>query len=143
MCTIARGQIMLQAQPENSAWYIKTSKLGFEQMKPLPLSSKKELIASAAAYSRWSAAVSYANSRSFGPLDPYIEDFYALAEPGVIDAVCEISCVNHMFYLSLTQNFSSDELVRAFCEELTEAGVAYEPAGDEELALSGFKDFDI
>lgn len=143
MCTIARGQIMLQAQPENSAWYIKTSKIGFEQMKHLPLSSKKELLASAASYSRWSAAVSYANSRSFGPLDPYIEDFYALAEPGVIDAVCEISCVNHIFYLSLTQNFSSDELVRAFCNELTEAGVEYEPAGDEELALSGFKDFDI
>ena len=124
MCTIARGQIMLQAQP-------------------LPLAKKKEILSAAASFSRWSAAVSYANSRSFGPLDPYIESFYALAEPGVIDAVCEISCVNHMFYISLTQGFSSDELVRAFCDELTEAGVAYERAGDEELALSGFKDFDI
>ena len=143
MCTIARGQLMLQAQPENSAWYIKTSKLGFEQMKTLPLSSQKELMTSASAYSRWSAAVSYANSRSFGPLDPYIEEFYALAEPGAIDVVCEISCVNHMFYLTLTQNFSSDELVKTFCAELDEAEVAYELAGDEELALSGFKDFDI
>lgn len=143
MCTIARGQIMLQAQPENSAWYIKTAKLGFEQMKDLPLSAKKELIASAGSYSRWSAAVSYANSRSFGPLDSYIDEFYALAEPGVIDVVCEISCVNHMFYLSLSQNFSSDELIEAFCSELEEAGVAYERAGDEALSLSGFKDFDI
>lgn len=51
--------------------------------------------------------------------------------------------MNHMFYLSLTQNFSSDELVRAFCGELAEAGVAYELAGDEQLSLSGFKDYNI
>ena len=39
-CTITRGKLMLQAQPENSAWYIKTRKMGFEKMKAMPLQMK-------------------------------------------------------------------------------------------------------
>lgn len=37
----------------------------------LPLEMKLSLIAKSAGVLRWSAGVSYANSRSFGPPDPY------------------------------------------------------------------------
>ena len=80
LCTMTRGQLMLQAQPENSAWYIKTRKMGFEKMKAMPLQMKLDILPKAASASRWTASVSYVNSRSFGPLDPYIKELYNLAE---------------------------------------------------------------
>lgn len=60
---------MLQAQPENSVWYIKTRKLGFEKMKAMPLEMKMDMLPKAAGANLWTASVSYVNSRSFGPLD--------------------------------------------------------------------------
>ncbi len=142
-CTMARGQLMLQAQPENSAWYIKTRKMGFEKMKAMPLQMKLDILPKAASASRWTASVSYVNSRSFGPLDPYIKELYNLAEVRSIDVVCEITCINNSFFVALAQCNSSRELFEALLCELEQAGVPFEIMRDEEYHLCGLRYEDL
>ena len=71
-------------------------------------------------------AVSYANNRSFGPLDKYIKEVYILAEPNVIDVMCEVGCINQSFFLAFFQNFSSEALFEAFLKEFEKIGIPYE-----------------
>lgn len=66
------------------------------------------------------------NSRSFGVLDPYIEELYGFGDSTVTDAICEITCINHHFFLSIMQNFSSDRFMEAFLYELPSVGIDYE-----------------
>lgn len=136
-CTIARGQVMLQAQSENSLWAMKQRKLRYAKFEQIPLQMKTDIIAKASGNPRWTAAVSYANSRSFGVLDPYIEELYILSEPGVMDMGIEVTCINHKFFLAMSQNFSSDKYFEAFLEELSAAGIPYEIRHKEEAKLSG------
>ena len=122
--TIARGQLMLQAQPENSLWEIKQMK----RMLPPPSPD----IAQA------SICVSYINSRNFGPLDPYIEELYIVTSLSKItDILCEISCFKHSFFLSFLQPFSSDKYFRCFLDELDSAGISYEFLRSEPLRMCG------
>ena len=121
-CTIARGQLMLQAQPENSLWEIK-------QMKRM-LQPPSPDIAQA------SICISYVNSRSFGPLDPYIEEQYVVTSLSKItDILCEISCLNRSFFLAFMQPYSSDRYFRCFLDELDLAGIGYEILGSEPLRM--------
>lgn len=143
LCTMTRGQLMLQAQPENSAWYIKTRKMGFEKMKAMPLQMKLDILPKAASASRWTASVSYVNSRSFGPLDPYIKELYNLAEVRSIDVMCEIACINNSFFVALAQCNSSRELFEALLCELEQAGVPFEIMRDEEYHLCGLRYEDL
>lgn len=140
-CTIARGQLMLQAQPENSMWAIKRIKDIKEKLDPLPLDMKLGAMAKSAGNPRWSIAVSYANSRSFGPLDPYIEELYVLSEPGVTDVICEIACINHSFFIGMAQTFSSGEYFECLMEELKAAGIECEVMMSEPLRLCGIERF--
>lgn len=142
-CTLARGQLMLQAQPENSLFFLKTKKKGFEQMRQLPLQAKVDLMNKAMGMKRATIAVSYANSRSFGPLDPYIREVYCLGEPAVTDILCEVACVNHSFFLGLTQSFETDDVLNAFLRELSDAGITYEIMRTEAFRLSGVRYEDI
>ena len=124
VCTIARGQLMLQAQPENSLWEIKQMK----RMLPPPSLD----IAQA------SICVSYINSRNFGPLDPYIEEMYVVTSLSKItDILCEITCVNHHFFLAFMQPYSSGEYFRCFLAELDATGISYEVLRSEPLRLCG------
>ena len=143
LCTMTRGQLMLQAQPENSAWYIKTRKMGFEKMKAMPLQMKLDILPKAASASRWTASVSYVNSRSFGPLDPYIKELYNLAEVRSIDVVCEIACINNSFFVALAQCNSSRDFFEALLCELEQAGVPFEIMRDEEYHLCGLRYEDL
>ena len=104
-CTIARGQLMLQASLENSLWAMKQRKATFAKLNQVPLEMKLGMIAKSAGSLRWSISISYANSRSFGPLDPYIDELYMLAEPGVADVLCEITCINHYFLVTGKEPF--------------------------------------
>ena len=143
LCTMTRGQLMLQAQPENSAWYIKTRKMGFEKMKAMPLQMKLDMLPKAASAVRWTASVSYVNSRSFGPLDPYIKELYCLAEVRSIDVMCEIACINSSFFVAFAQCNSSRELFEALLCELEQAGVPFEIMRDEEYHLCGLRYEDL
>ena len=140
-CTIARGQIMLQAQPENSLWAMKQRKLTYAKLDQVPLDMKLGIMAKSAGSPRWSMCISYANSRSFGPLDPYIEELYLLAEPGVTDFGCEVSCINHHFFLAIAQNFSSNQYMEIFLDELSSVGIDYEVMHKEPLRLCGIDPF--
>lgn len=123
-CTLARGQLMLQAQPENSLWEIKQMK----RMLPLPPPD----IAQA------SICISYINNRSFGLLDPYIEEQYVVTSLSKItDVLCVISCLNHSFFLAFMQPYSSDGYFRCFLDELDLAGISYEALGSEPLRMCG------
>ena len=142
-CTIARGQMMLQAQPENSLWAMKQRKMTYAKLDQVPLDVKLGAIAKSAGSPRWSISISYSNSRTFGPLDPYIEEFYLLAESSVIDLGCEISCINHHFFLAIVYNFSSDKYIEAFLDELSSVGVDYKVMHKEPFRLCGIDPFII
>ena len=123
-CTIARGQLMLQAQPENSLWDIRQMK----RMLPPPSPDIPQE----------SICVSYPNSRTFGPLEPWIEELYVMTSLSKItDVLCMITCVNHSFFFALMQPFSSDRYFRCFLEELASAGIRYEVLRSEPLRLCG------
>ena len=138
-CTTARGQLILQTQPENSLWAMKQRKQMYAHFEQMPLQMKIDRIAAAVGSARWSVSVSYANSRSFGPLDPYIEALYFLSCPGVADMTFEVTCINHSFFLAIAQGFTSETYFEAFLSELTEAGIDYEIKGREETRLCGIE----
>ena len=136
-CTVARGQLMLQTMPENALWTLKQKKARRDQMAQVPLQMKTDMVAQYAGVPRWSIAVSYANSRSFGPLDPYIEELYVFSTPGVTDILCEIACINHHFFLMVAQTFSSEKYLDAFLAELADAGISCEVKHAEDTELCG------
>ena len=140
-CTMARGQMMLQAQPENSLWAMKQRKLTYAKLEQLPLEIKLGAIAKTAGLPRWTFSVSYVNSRSFGSLDPYIEGLSVVAEPGVFDIGCEISCINHHFFLTIIQSFTADRFVELFLRELSSVGIDCEVLRKEPLHLCGIEPF--
>jgi len=124
VCTIARGQLMLQAQPENSLWEIKQMK------RRLPPPSPD--------IARASICVSYVNSRNFGPLDPWIEELFVVTSlMKITDILCEITCINHSFFLAFMQPFSSEKYFRCFLDELDAAGISYKILRSEPLRMCG------
>ena len=117
--------------------------MGFEKLKVMPLQMKLDILPKAASASRWTASVSYANSRSFGPLDPYIKELYFLAEVCSVDVMCEIACINHSFFVALGQHNSSRELFEALLCELEQANIPFEIKRDEEYHLCGLRYEDL
>lgn len=123
-CTMARGQMMLQVQPENYLWEIRQMK----RMLPPPSPDT----------ARATVCLSYVNSRSFGPLDPWIEETYIVTSlMKITDILCEITCINRHFFLAFMQPFSSERYFRCFLEELDSAGIGYEVLGREPLRMCG------
>lgn len=123
-CTIGRGQLMLQADPENSIWSIKHRKRKLQDISfDVPQAS---------------ICVSYTSSRSFGPLDPCIEEMYIVTSLSKItDILCEVTCVNHSFFLAFLQPFSSEKYLECFLEELHYAGLHCELLRSEPLLMCG------
>ena len=125
-CTEARGQLILQAQPENCLWEIKQMK------RMLPPPSPDTALAS--------ACVSYPGGRSFGPLDPWIEELFIMTSLSKItDILCIITCIGHSFFIAFMQPFTSDKYFRCFLEELDSAGIHYEVLRSEPLRMSGIE----
>lgn len=140
-CTIARGQIMLQAQPENSLWAMKQRKMLYSKLNQMPLDMKMETLAKSAGIPRWSITISYLNNRNFGPLDSYIDELYLIAETSVTDIACQITCINHEFFLTIIQNLSSDKYLNTFLDELSAVGINYEVMNREPFHLCGMEAF--
>ena len=121
-CTMIHGQLILQTQPENTLWEIKQIK----QMLPVPPSDTAQA----------SICVSYPKSRSFGPLDPYVKGLYLVTSLSKItDILCEVTCINHSFFLSFLQPFSSTRYFESFLEELRLEGIAHEVLFSEPLRM--------
>ncbi len=121
-CTMARGQLLLQAQPENSLWEIK------ERKRMLPPPSLEIPLAS--------FSVSYPRNTSFGPLDPYIDGIFIVTTlMPITDILCEVTCINHSFFLSFMQPFSSETFFGCFLEELRKAEIPCELLLSEPLRM--------
>ena len=117
-CTKARGQLMLQAQPENVMYTLKIRKAGYEQMEQMPLQTCLDLVKK---------------------LDPYIREVYLLSEPNVTDVMVELSCINHHFFAMFGQLFPSEDFFRAFLAELDDAGIPYDIMRKEPFHLCGVR----
>ena len=123
--TVAHGQLMLQAQPENAVWEIKQ-----KELMSLPPSDKPQA----------SICVSYPANRSFGPLDPYISElFICTSLSRITDVLCEVTCINHSFFLAFMQPFSSEEYLKCFLEELKLAGIGCRLLRSEPLRMCGIE----
>ena len=139
-CTKARGQLMLQAQPENTLFTMKTRKIGYEKMEQMPLQMCVDVVKKAIAQPRATISVSYADSRSFGPLDDSIREYYVLSEPlYVTDIMCEIACINQCFFLALAQKTAAGAFFEAFLAELDAIGIPCEVMRSEPFHLCGVR----
>lgn len=144
LCTVTRGQIILQTQPENVLFALKQMKKGLSSLLKIPSIGIKMLaIWPTATRRRTTFTVSYVNSRSFGPLDAYIEELYVLAEPSSSSVVCEIACINHAFFLHLEQRFASEALLEVFLGELRDAGITAELLRKEDYRTSSVRYDDL
>lgn len=140
MCTIARGQLMLQVQPENSMNYVKNMQSGADMLDILPLPLRSVMTDLALDFvSRGTACVSYPNLRSLGPLDPYIREIFYLSEPDAFDVQIEAACINGSFCLVFAQSFLSEVFFEAFCQELEAAGIPVEIIRKDSCPLSGVR----
>ncbi len=128
-CTMIHGQLILQAQPENSLWAIRQRKQNPPAFHPdIPQAT---------------LCVSYPKSRSFGPLDPYIEEFYITTSLlKMTDVLCEVICINHSFFVAFMQPFASTEYLDCFFGELRLAGIPYELLFSEPLRMCGAQPMD-
>ena len=121
-CTIARGQLILQAQPENSLWEIKERK----RMLPPPSLDIPQA----------SFSVSYPKNVSFGTLEPLIQETYVVTSlKPITDILCEVTCINHCFFLAFMQPFSSTKFLECFLDELRLAEIPYELLFSEPLRM--------
>lgn len=144
LCTVTRGKIMLQSQPENVLYELKKMKEGLGNLNNIPSIGVKMLAMSfAATGKRTTFTVSYAASRGFGPLDPYIEELYLLAEPASSSVICEIACINHAFFLHFEQCFESEAVLEAFLDELREVGIEPELIRKEAYQTSDVRYDDV
>ena len=144
LCTVTRGQIMLQAQPENALFALKKMKEGLSGLLKIPSIGLKMLaIWPTASRRRTTFTLSYANSRSFGPLDPYIEELYYLTEPSTSAVMCEIACINQAFFLHFEQRFESEALLNAFLDEMRSVGIQPELLRREDYRTSSVRYDDL
>ena len=140
MCTIARGQLMLQAQPENSMNYVKNMQSGADMMDILPLPLRSAMADLALdLVPRGTACVSYPNLRSLGPLDPYIREIFYLFQADAFDVQIEAACINGCFCLQYAQSFLSEVFFEAFLQELEKAGIPVEIIRKDSCPLSGVR----
>ncbi|MDO4797876.1 MAG: hypothetical protein Q4A01_07640 [Coriobacteriales bacterium] len=143
-CTVVRGQIIWQTQQESVLYSVRMGKEGFAQIAAIPtVQAKLDSLKDALGAPLVSSIVSYTGNRTMGDLDHHIDEFYCVTEPMGTELLIEINCLNHCFYLSVLQSFSSsayvDELMREFAEE----GIGCELVGKEDLRLSRTRYDDI
>ena len=84
--------------------------------------------------------VSYVDCRSFGPLQTYIENLFIVTSLlKLSDVLCEVTCINHSFFVAYMQPFSSDRYFKCFLRELKWSGIDYEVIESEPLRISGIE----
>ena len=138
-CTIGRGQLMLQVQPENSLYLLNRRRLWFEKLEQMPLQMRVDAFKEYMKRPQATASVSYIVNRSFGPLDDHISELYFLTEPSATDVMCETACINHSFFLTFSPAYVPDKLFEAFLAELDDAQIPYDITRVEPFNLCGVR----
>ncbi len=136
-----RNELKAEASVEKILRLVKGVKLGWEKLSQFPLQAKIDLTQKAFIQRAQtvSVVVSYVKTKSFGPLDPYIKELYGIAEPCYEDVVCELKCLNNIFFFSYIQTFEDKTLFNLLLNELENIGIPYEIKRREALNLSGVR----
>lgn len=136
-----RTELKEEATVDKILRFVKGMKIGCEKLKPFPLQIKVDLTQKAfiERATSVSVVVSYVRTKSFGPLDPYIEELYGIAEPSFEDVVCELKSLNGSFFLSYIQTFEDERFFKLFLEEMDTLGIPYEIKRKEPLRTSGVR----
>lgn len=136
-----RKQLKEEATVEKILRLVKGVKIGCEMLRPLPLQTKIDITQKAFIERALtvSVVVSYVKTISFGPLDPYIQELYGIAEPSFEDVVCELKSINNSFFFTYIQTFADETLFNLLLEEMTNIGIPYEIKRKEPLRVSGVR----
>ena len=136
-----RAELKAEASVEKILRLVKGLKIGCEKLKPFPLQVKVDLTQKAFIERARSVSVvvSYVRTKSFGPLDSYIQELYGIAEPSHEDVVCELKSLNNTFFFSYIQTFEDETLFKLLLEEMNNIGIPYEIKRKEPLRTSGVR----
>ena len=136
-----RDQLKAEASVEKILHLVKGVKLGWEMLSQFPLQTKIDFTQKAFIQRAQtvSVVVSYVKTKTFGPLDPYVQELYGIAEPCYEDVVCELKCLNNTFFLSYIQSFEDKTLFNFLLNEFEKINIPYEIKRIEPLILSGVR----
>jgi len=139
MCTNGRAQLKSQTQRENALFRVKMTKMTFEKMVALPVQVQMKVYSDFLKKHFATFSVSYASTRTFGPLDEYIQETFVLSEPNVTDLMLEVSCINGSFFLGFYQHTDNETFFEAFLTELNAIKVPYKILRKEPFRLCGVR----
>ena len=110
-CTVARGQIMLQAQPENSLWAMKQRKMNCAKLDQVPLEMKLGMLAKSAGSPRWSITINLDNDGSPGTMVSLrLSRAIAKLYPEARDIIRITLCVNQRNALHMLSHMFREEM---------------------------------
>lgn len=137
LCTLGRGMIFLQNDPESVLYRINQSEQGKSQLAKIPTVEMKQAIISARTnIDRSTAAISYIGRISFGEADPYVTGLYtyvdALPENSLL---VELLALNGMFYLAVMQGFDDNKYLNGLLQFLDSEKIPYHYLGKEDFIV--------
>lgn len=124
MGTVARGEVFLNSEGQNSLAYASKVLAGVRHLESLPTLAEKRAAARVAKpFDNATFVVSYVGKVDYGCAAPYIKKVFPhVALPGMAPLL-EINAMSGRFWLSLGQNFATDVYAKAFASVLEEYGV--------------------
>lgn len=137
LCTLGRGMIILQNDPDNILYRIKQSELGKSQLAKIPtVEMKQAIISSKTSIDRSTASVSYMGRVSLGAASPYVTGLYTYVDSVPENGfVVELLALNGMFYLAVFQGFDDNKYLNGILQFLDSEKIPYTYLGKEEVIV--------
>ena len=122
--TVARGQVLLNSDAQNSLAFAAAYRKYVEYLESLPtLEEKRHFARLVPPFATSTFLVSYVKKVDYGPAMPYIDSVYPhIGLPGM-PPLLEINAMGGNFCLIFCQNFRTDVYAKAFVEELHDLGI--------------------
>ena len=128
-CTIHRGTTFVQSDADRvrKVMTVNASRNRLLLKKSASRAEKEQAFAPimGGSFSVFTSMVSYVGQWKLHSLTPYITEFWTHVPSGMLPSV-EIAAVNGKIFLSITQSFAEDCVVKAFLRELEENGISYQ-----------------
>lgn len=130
LCTMTRGMVMLQNQPENSIIEFKNLVKYHEKIDSFgTIKEKREFCQKAGRWvegARDTYNVSYVGNTDFGSLGEYVKAIYSHTNGHLL---LEVNSMNNMFFISFHQYINKIEYLNAFLDVMEEEGIRYTISG--------------
>ena len=130
LCTMTRGMVMLQNQPENSIIEFKNLVKYHEKIDSFgTIKEKREFCQKAGRWvegARDTYNVSYVGNTDFGSLGEYVKAIYSHTNGHLL---LEVNSMNNMFFVSFHQYINKIEYLNAFLDVMEEEGIRYTISG--------------